>query len=103
MPEPSPVLQLLWQFDFMLHVHGSGASISSLIPALSCRLCSPNAPFAKLEMLTGGAGVPLNHSAGVTRKHGCSQLVLQREEHLLDREIASPEFASQLPPMRVAV
>jgi hypothetical protein len=29
-----------------------GASISSLIPSLSCRRCSPHAPFAKLEMLT---------------------------------------------------
>jgi hypothetical protein len=29
-----------------------GAAISSLIPSLSCRGCSPNAPFAKLEMLT---------------------------------------------------
>ncbi len=29
-----------------------GASISSLIPSLSCRRCSPYAPFAKLEMLT---------------------------------------------------
>jgi hypothetical protein len=29
-----------------------GASISSLIPSVSCRRCSPNAPFAKLEMLT---------------------------------------------------
>jgi hypothetical protein len=28
------------------------ASISSLIPSVSCRRCSPNAPFAKLEMLT---------------------------------------------------
>jgi hypothetical protein len=28
------------------------ASISSLIPWVSCRRCSPNAPFAKLEMLT---------------------------------------------------
>jgi hypothetical protein len=27
------------------------ASISSLIPSVSCRRCSPNAPFAKLEML----------------------------------------------------
>ena len=25
---------------------------SSLIPSVSCRRCSPNAPFAKLEMLT---------------------------------------------------
>jgi hypothetical protein len=29
-----------------------GGSISSLIPAVSCRRCSPNAPFAKLEMVT---------------------------------------------------
>ena len=29
-----------------------GASISSLIPSASCRRCSPNAPFARLEMLT---------------------------------------------------
>jgi len=29
-----------------------GASISSLIPLVSCRRCSPHAPFAKLEMLT---------------------------------------------------
>jgi hypothetical protein len=29
-----------------------GAAISSLILSLSCRRCSPSAPFAKLEMLT---------------------------------------------------
>jgi hypothetical protein len=29
------------------------AAISSLIPSVSCRRCSPNAPFATLEMLTG--------------------------------------------------
>jgi hypothetical protein len=28
------------------------AAISSLIPSLSCRRCSPHAPFARLEMLT---------------------------------------------------
>jgi hypothetical protein len=28
-----------------------GAAISGLIPALPCRRCSPNAPFARLEML----------------------------------------------------
>jgi hypothetical protein len=28
------------------------APISSIIPSVSCRRCSPNAPFAKLEMLT---------------------------------------------------
>ena len=30
---------------------GVGASISSFIPSVPCRRCSPNAPFAKLEML----------------------------------------------------
>jgi hypothetical protein len=29
-----------------------GAAISSLIPSVLCRRCSPNAPFATLEMLT---------------------------------------------------
>jgi hypothetical protein len=29
-----------------------GGAISSLIPSLSCRRCSPNAPFARLETLT---------------------------------------------------
>ena len=29
-----------------------GAAISSLIPSVSCRRCSRNAPFARLEMLT---------------------------------------------------
>src|SRR5262245_47684322 len=29
-----------------------GGAISSLIPSVSCRGCAPNAPFAKLEMLT---------------------------------------------------
>jgi hypothetical protein len=29
-----------------------GASISSLIPTVPCRRCSPNAPFAKLQILT---------------------------------------------------
>src|SRR4051794_20972841 len=29
-----------------------GGSISSIIPSVSCRRCSPNAPFAKLGFLT---------------------------------------------------
>jgi hypothetical protein len=29
-----------------------GASISSLAPSVSCRRCSPNAPFARLQALT---------------------------------------------------
>src|SRR5262249_53165358 len=29
-----------------------GAAISSVIPSVSCRRCSPNAPFSRLEMLT---------------------------------------------------
>jgi hypothetical protein len=34
-----------------LYRHPGGA-VSALIPSLSCRRCSPNAPFARLEMLT---------------------------------------------------
>jgi hypothetical protein len=37
------------------HRHPS-AAISSLIPSVSCRRCSPNAPFARLEMLTARTG-----------------------------------------------
>jgi uncharacterized protein YlaI len=33
-----------------------GASITSLIPALSCRRCVPNAPFARLTGLEGAPG-----------------------------------------------
>jgi hypothetical protein len=29
-----------------------GGAISGIIPSVSCRRCSPNAPFAKLETLT---------------------------------------------------
>jgi hypothetical protein len=29
-----------------------GGALSGLIPSLSCRRCSPNAPFARLETLT---------------------------------------------------
>ena len=36
----------------VLTVRHPGAAISSLIPSVSCRRCSPNAPFARLEMLT---------------------------------------------------
>ena len=32
-----------------------GASISSLIPSVSCRRCSPNAPFARLEITRAGS------------------------------------------------
>src|SRR6478736_6414515 len=34
-----------------------GGAISSLIPLVSCRRCSPNAPFARLEMLTAATAV----------------------------------------------
>jgi hypothetical protein len=33
-----------------------GATIESLIPALSCKRCRPNAPFAKLMELAGRRG-----------------------------------------------
>jgi hypothetical protein len=46
-----PGCQMVGSVDLRIDRH-PGASISSLIPSLSCRRCSPNAPFAKLEMLT---------------------------------------------------
>ena len=37
-----------------------GGIFSSLIPSVSCRRCSPNAPFARLEMLTAERNKPLH-------------------------------------------
>jgi hypothetical protein len=47
-----PACQQLGAVDLRTLDRHPGASISSLIPSISCRRCSPNAPFAKLEMLT---------------------------------------------------
>jgi hypothetical protein len=47
-----PACQQVGAVDLRTLDRHPGASISSLIPAVSCRRCSPNAPFAKLEMLT---------------------------------------------------
>jgi hypothetical protein len=47
-----PAYQQVDSVDLRTLDRHRGASISSLIPSLSCRRCSPNAPFAKLEMLT---------------------------------------------------
>jgi len=41
-----------WKLIYLHSIGTLGASISSLIPAVSCRRCSPNAPFARLEILT---------------------------------------------------
>ena len=48
-----PACQQVGSVDLRTLDRHPGASISSLIPSLSCRRCSPNAPFAQLEMLTG--------------------------------------------------
>jgi hypothetical protein len=47
-----PGCQMVGSDDLRTIDRHPGASISSLIPSLSCRKCSPHAPFAKLEMLT---------------------------------------------------
>jgi hypothetical protein len=47
-----PACQQLGAVDLRTLDRHPGASISSLIPSISCRRCSPNAPFARLEMLT---------------------------------------------------
>jgi hypothetical protein len=46
-----PACTVLVRVDLRTLDRHRGAAISSLIPSLSCRRC-PNAPFAKLEMLT---------------------------------------------------
>ena len=47
-----PACQQVGAVDLRTLDRHPGASISSLVPSVSCRRCSPNAPFAKLEMLT---------------------------------------------------
>ena len=47
-----PACQQVGSVDLRTLDRHPGASISSLIPSLSCRRCSPHAPFAKLDMLT---------------------------------------------------
>ena len=47
-----PACRQLGAVDLRTLDRHPGASISSLIPSISCRRCSPNAPFARLEMLT---------------------------------------------------
>jgi hypothetical protein len=47
-----PACQQVGVVDLRTLDRHPGASISSLIPSLSCRRCSPNAPFAKLKRLT---------------------------------------------------
>jgi hypothetical protein len=47
-----PGCQTVGSVDLRTLDRHPGASISSLIPSVSCRRCSPHAPFAKLETLT---------------------------------------------------
>jgi hypothetical protein len=46
-----PACQQVGAVDLRTLDRHPGASISSIIPSVSCRRCSPNAPFAKLEAL----------------------------------------------------
>ncbi|MGB7832597.1 MAG: hypothetical protein WBL84_10335 [Xanthobacteraceae bacterium] len=48
-----PACQQVGSVDLRALDRHPSASISSLIPSLSYRRCSPNAPFTKLEMLMG--------------------------------------------------
>ena len=47
-----PACQQVGCIDLRTLDRHPGASISSLISSVSCRRCSANAPFARLEMLT---------------------------------------------------
>ena len=46
-----PACQQIDSVDLRTLDRYPGASISSIIPSVSCRRCSPNSPFARLEML----------------------------------------------------
>jgi uncharacterized membrane protein YqiK len=50
-----PACQQVGVVDLRTLDRHSGGSISSLIPSVSCRRCSPNAPFARLEQLSARA------------------------------------------------
>jgi hypothetical protein len=47
-----PTCRVVGSVDLRTLDRHRGAAILSLIPSLSCRRCSPHAPFAKLEMLS---------------------------------------------------
>jgi hypothetical protein len=47
-----PACQQVGAIDLRTLDRHPGAAISSLVPSVSCRRCSPNAPFARLEMQT---------------------------------------------------
>jgi hypothetical protein len=47
-----PACQQVGSVDLRKFDRHPGGAISSLVPSLSCRRCWPNAPFARLEMLT---------------------------------------------------
>jgi hypothetical protein len=47
-----PACRMFGSIDLRTLDRHPGSSISNLIPSLSCRRCSPRAPFAKLESLS---------------------------------------------------
>jgi hypothetical protein len=47
-----PACQQVGSLDLRTLDRHPRAAISRIIPSVSCRRCSPNAPFARLEMLT---------------------------------------------------
>ena len=52
-----PACQQVGAIDLRTLDRHPGASISSLIPSVSCRRCSPNAPFATARNVDGGTAV----------------------------------------------
>jgi hypothetical protein len=49
-----PACQTIGDIDLRKLGRHPGATIASLIPSLSCRMCCPNPPFAKLIGLRKG-------------------------------------------------
>jgi hypothetical protein len=51
---PLPELPKVGSVDLRTLDRHPGGAISSVIPSLSCRRCSPNAPFTRLGNVDGG-------------------------------------------------
>jgi hypothetical protein len=71
------------------------ATIESLIPALSCRRCSPNPPFAKL---LGLARLPTHYpddsEVAIHFERPGRLTVLERGQAAIDHEVGSVDIAA---------
>jgi hypothetical protein len=67
-----PACQQVGCIDLRTPDRHPGASISSIIPSVSCRRCSPNSPFARLEnWRRNGLGGSRRQTESRKRKYNC--------------------------------